>query len=58
MSETLLVSVILALCLGDSNAYTIQDEKVDCHHYYVNCLVNKQGNWGTRELEWCTKNKK
>lgn len=55
--EALLASIIIGLCSGDTKDYKVQDEKVSCHEYYVNCIVNKQGSWGTRELDWCVKHK-
>jgi hypothetical protein len=57
MMEAMLVSVILSLCDKDLKLYKVQDEKVSCQEYYVNCIVNKKGTWGTRELEWCSKHK-
>lgn len=56
--EAMLVSVILALCKGDTKEYIVQDEKVNCYEYYVNCVINKQGTWGTKDLDWCNEHAK
>jgi hypothetical protein len=58
MMENILVSIILAVCSGDTKVYTVQDQKVSCYEYYVNCVVNKQGTWGTKDLDWCVENSK
>ena len=52
MSDVVL-NMIVALCMYDTNVYKIQDHEATCVEYYGNCIVDKGLNKGVESLNRC-----
>jgi signal transduction histidine kinase len=55
--EEILVSLIIQLCRTDSRDYKIQNEYTDCHHYTINCALNRHSELTEQNIRKCTNDK-
>lgn len=56
MSE-ILVAMIIKMCIGDAALYYVQGYSQDCHHYIINCTLNKQDHLTERAIRECSNDK-